>query len=232
MKNTKQMLTISEVGKLLGVHPDTLRRWEKSGRLVPVRYSKGGHRRYPVERIMQMIKVSTVEETLPSPTLERVIARGQKEPNNVSTKDNPVGRFMVAVGAVIEHTQTKKILLVHRHESLDWQPGKWEIVYGRLDQMEDPIAGLKREIKEEVGITSLSVKRVINCWHIFRGSQKPENELVGVTYWCVADSTKVKLSGEHSKYKWCSVEEALELVEMGGIREDLEIFARLRGNFN
>ena len=58
------------------------------------------------------------------------------EPNNQSTKDNPVGRFMVAVGAIIQHRQTKKILLCQRSIDLDWHPGEWEIGYGRIAQFE------------------------------------------------------------------------------------------------
>jgi len=51
---------------------------------------------------------------------------------NTSTKENPVGRFMVAAGAIIELGDTGKILIIKRADDLDWQPGTWEIVYGRL----------------------------------------------------------------------------------------------------
>ena len=47
------MLTISGYSRLLGVHPQTLRRWEREkrpGLVAPVR-TLGNHRRYPVQSI-------------------------------------------------------------------------------------------------------------------------------------------------------------------------------------
>lgn len=108
-----------------------------------------------------------------------------KQPNNVSTKENPVGRFMVAVGAVIELGNTGKILLNQRNSNLDWQPNMWEIPYGRIDQFEDLDKGLKRGVKEETGIENLEILSVLTAWHIFRGTEKSaQNELIGITYHC------------------------------------------------
>jgi putative resolvase len=44
------MLTIAAYSRVLGVHPQTLRRWEREGRsglVAPLR-TAGNHRRYPV----------------------------------------------------------------------------------------------------------------------------------------------------------------------------------------
>jgi excisionase family DNA binding protein len=46
----KNLLTISEVAKILGVSIDTLRRWDKKGQLKSIR-SEGGHRYYSKEQI-------------------------------------------------------------------------------------------------------------------------------------------------------------------------------------
>jgi excisionase family DNA binding protein len=72
------MLTISQAAKLLGVHPDTLRRWEKAGKLSPIRFVKRGHRRYRSDEIMDLIKNSTQQKADPSPTLERVLKKDKK----------------------------------------------------------------------------------------------------------------------------------------------------------
>ncbi|WP_269411529.1 IS607 family transposase [Lentibacillus daqui] len=42
------MYTIDEASNILGVHPTTLRRWEKEGKITSSR-TTGGHRRYAVE---------------------------------------------------------------------------------------------------------------------------------------------------------------------------------------
>ena len=102
------------------------------------------------------------------------------ETNNKSTTDNPVGRFMVAVGAVIELEGTGKIQLNKRSAKLDWHPNEWEIIYGRIDQHEGPINGLKREIQEETGLEDIQIHEILSVWQIYRGQEeKPENELIG-----------------------------------------------------
>ena len=44
-------ITINEVAKLLGVSIDTLRRWDKNGKLKAIRQQKNGYRYYPRETI-------------------------------------------------------------------------------------------------------------------------------------------------------------------------------------
>lgn len=48
----KRLLDIREAAIELGVSINTLRRWDKEGRLVPQR-TLGGHRRYDLEKIRQ-----------------------------------------------------------------------------------------------------------------------------------------------------------------------------------
>lgn len=147
-----------------------------------------------------------------------------QQPNNQSTKENPVGRFMVAVGALIEYQHSGKILITQRSHSLDWRPGQWEIGYGRIDQFEDTETGLAREVREETGITDLEIGPVLRVWHIYRGPQTAENDLIGITYRCRTNTEKVQLSDEHETYKWVTPTEALEFVTEPGIREDITLF--------
>ena len=44
-------MTISEAAKFLGVTPQTLRRWEKEGKLLPDERTPGGQRRYDLARL-------------------------------------------------------------------------------------------------------------------------------------------------------------------------------------
>ncbi len=150
------------------------------------------------------------------------------DPNNTSTASNPVGRFMVAAGAVIELNDTGKILLVQRSPTLDWHPSEWEITYGRIDQFEDVPTGLRREVFEELGIREITIHEVLRVWHIFRGSPKAENELIGITYHCRTSQEDVKVSAEHSQYRWVPAEEAAKLVSIDGIREDVNAFLKLQ----
>jgi putative resolvase len=44
---------IAQAAKLIGVHPNTLRRWEREGKLKPAR-TLGGERRYTTEEINKL----------------------------------------------------------------------------------------------------------------------------------------------------------------------------------
>lgn len=48
-------ITIKEASELIGVSPKTLRRWEKEGKIKPVR-TLGNHRRYDKNEILKLLK--------------------------------------------------------------------------------------------------------------------------------------------------------------------------------
>jgi len=50
----EKLLTSHQAAKLLNVWPHTIRRWEKEGKLKPLR-TPGGHRRYKESQIMALI---------------------------------------------------------------------------------------------------------------------------------------------------------------------------------
>lgn len=50
MQETTARLSIGEAARMLGVTPDTLRRWETEGRIVSAR-TPGGQRRYDLAEI-------------------------------------------------------------------------------------------------------------------------------------------------------------------------------------
>jgi len=140
-----------------------------------------------------------------------------------------VGRFMVAAGAVIEHRPTGKILLMRRQDNL--HNGEWEICYGRIDQGEDVRMGLEREVAEETGLIDLIVVAQFSDWHIYRGQELPENEVIGLSFWCQTGQEEVQLSTEHSEYEWVNVDEALERVKVVGIIADLKKFQQFRSEW-
>ena len=62
-KNNKEFITISEASRVLNVSIDTLRRWDKSGIIHPVRLD-GKNRYFPmreIERLMQNKPLSISE---------------------------------------------------------------------------------------------------------------------------------------------------------------------------
>lgn len=134
-----------------------------------------------------------------------------------------IGRFMVAVGAIVEHPATETILMVRRAEGY-FKAGVWEIGYGRLDQGEHPESGLHREFKEETGLKNLTIQEILTTWHFYRGEKKPENDVIGITFWVQSDTQKVKLSEEHDAYEWVSPAEAIARTSEDGIKRDIQAF--------
>lgn len=54
----KRLLRIKEAAEMLGVNPETLRRWDRSGKLKAVVISIRGDRRYKKEDVEVFIKRS------------------------------------------------------------------------------------------------------------------------------------------------------------------------------
>ncbi len=131
---------------------------------------------------------------------------------------------MVAVGAFIELNKSGKILILRRSKHIDYLPNAWEIPYGRLKQFEEPIGGLKREVKEETGMDFVLIN-LVTYFHTYRGS-KPmaENELVGLVFHVRTQLEIPILSPEHSAFKWVTPEEADKLVVEGDMNEDIKAF--------
>ncbi|MEM4326309.1 MAG: helix-turn-helix domain-containing protein [Candidatus Pacearchaeota archaeon] len=59
-KKTKlpELLTLSEACRILKVHPNTLRKWDKKGILKAVRFGQRGDRRYKREDIVRLVNSS------------------------------------------------------------------------------------------------------------------------------------------------------------------------------
>lgn len=60
MTNKTKLFRIREAAELLGVNPETLRRWDNEGRLKAIRIGKRQDRRYKPEDIQKIIETKTV----------------------------------------------------------------------------------------------------------------------------------------------------------------------------
>jgi len=55
MEKGSKLLKISEAAKLLNVHPNTLRKWDRKGIFIAVRFGERRDRRYRKEDIMKLV---------------------------------------------------------------------------------------------------------------------------------------------------------------------------------
>ncbi|MDP2860161.1 MAG: NUDIX domain-containing protein, partial [bacterium] len=109
----------------------------------------------------------------------------------------------------------------------DFSADIWEYITGRMNQFEKPEDGLRREIMEEAGI-EVDIIKPIGTYHIFRGEEIAEKELIGIMYWCQTNSDKVILSEEHTDYKWVLADEALDIIKKPSMQADIKAFIKAR----
>lgn len=105
-----------------------------------------------------------------------------------------------------------QILIVRRSDTDDRRPLQWDLPGGTLEDDEEMVVGLEREILEE---TSLTVDRVhlVFSKTEYREWKGGEGSVVFLLYASHLKSGEVILSNEHDKYEWKTIQEALPMFE-------------------
>lgn len=111
---------------------------------------------------------------------------------------------LIGQKALIFNKQGKILLL--RRSAKTPSPGRLDFVGGGLDRGEDPIAGIKREIKEETGLKITKIQPITVTSH-FEG----DDFVLLIFYKVNVASSAVQLSWEHDDYHWVSKKEFFRL---------------------
>jgi len=103
----EKLLTTNQLAKLLNVWPETLRRWEREGKLKPLR-TPGGHRRYKESQIMALIgEEITVNETKQCAIYARVSTAKQAEAGNLQRQKERLIAYAVEKGYQVKAIYTE-----------------------------------------------------------------------------------------------------------------------------
>lgn len=99
----------------------------------------------------------------------------------------------------------------------------WDFPRGLIEKGETPEEDIKREVKEETGISGVKFikgfKEKVD-WFYKKNGQTTFKE---ATYYLAETKSKdVKLSFEHNDFKWCSYEEALKLIKFSNTKKILK----------
>lgn len=106
----------------------------------------------------------------------------------------------VAVSALIKNKRNE--FLVVKRSGHDSHPNTWEMPGGAIDYGETPESGLKREVKEETGL-SINIIRPVSTTSLF-SERNPDMQIVRISFLCelTNEYQDLLLSAEHSAYKW------------------------------
>jgi len=127
-------------------------------------------------------------------------------------------------GAVIFRKNNEtKYLLLHYESSSKQNYDYWDYPKGHVEEGEDELATVKREVEEETGITDIkfieNFKERIQ-YFFKRGKDLVKKEVI--FYLLETKTEKVKISFEHIGYKWLNYKEALEQLTFKNAKEILE----------
>ena len=117
-----------------------------------------------------------------------------------------MGEFIVGVKSMIIYN--RKVLLIQRADG----ENKWEFPGGQVEFGEDLEIALLREIKEETGLESICIGKLLYAKIV---KIRPERHVVCLDYLSYANSDKVKISDEHINYMWVNKARFIELFNKG-----------------
>lgn len=124
-------------------------------------------------------------------------------------------QFYLTVKGIVE--RDGKILVLKRSATDDHLPGVWETPGGGVDREERPQEALRREILEETGLT-VTVGRSFN---VFTFRKDTGEFKVGITFLCQYESGQVKLSEEHSEWRFIKPTEFKTLPSIPSLYEEI-----------
>ena len=104
-------------------------------------------------------------------------------------------QFHITVKGIVIY-EGKTLILKRVRPSSDGL-GYWELPGGGLEYGEDPHQALVRELKEETGLDIEIIKPVYTFTAI-----RPHYQTVGIGFLCIPTNDQVKISFEHTDYKF------------------------------
>ena len=123
-----------------------------------------------------------------------------------------IGLFLAGIGVLVWDQKADNYLILKRSEEKDFAAGAWECVTGRVDQGEGFEEAAHREVLEELG-QDVILHAILGTTHFYRGDARPDNELLGIVYLgTLRGMEPIRLSVEHSEYRWITVPQARELL--------------------
>ncbi|MEN7343157.1 MAG: 8-oxo-dGTP diphosphatase MutT [Pseudomonadota bacterium] len=128
---------------------------------------------------------------------------------------------VIRVSAGILIDDQRRFLIAERSASVHG-PGFWEFPGGKIESRETPIAALRRELNEELGITIADAKPALQKQHTYK------ERTVELYFFVVDDWDGAPIGVEGQPLKWCDID-ALDAANL--LPANREVVAWLREEF-
>jgi len=127
----------------------------------------------------------------------------------------------ISAGAIIFRKNDRiKYLLLFREGSGRYKP-LWGFARGKIEENEEEMSTVKREIEEETGLKKLKYLKFREkiSWFFRKDGETMFKE--SIFYLAENKDEEVKISDEHDDFKWCSFKEAMDLLKFKNAKEVL-----------
>jgi 8-oxo-dGTP diphosphatase len=132
----------------------------------------------------------------------------------------PIPKIQRVTAKAVIMSDDGKLLLVKESD----REKRWEFPGGKIEFGDTPEETLKRELKEEIGLSGeLEIGKIINSWTWVFEFDRVHLQFFMLAYLCKTNQKEFKLSPEHLEYGWFSKEDALKLDITEGTRETVKI---------
>jgi len=117
-----------------------------------------------------------------------------------------------------------EFLLLKRAKTNKIYPGIWQMITGTIESHEHTMDTIIRELKEETGLTPIRIFSIprINSFYL----AVLDRICMSPVFLAFVDSRKVKISSEHTEYRWASYREAAKLIHWPNQVESLGIIKK------
>jgi 8-oxo-dGTP diphosphatase len=123
--------------------------------------------------------------------------------------------FHLGIKALIVRDNKILILKTNPEELKCNKTVHWDLPGGRVKKGDDIETTLRKEVKEELGIEDIDIVDHFDSFisNLKIPTDKGDVSLALIVYTCkIKTDSKIRLSSEHTEYKWASIDEAKELL--------------------
>ena len=132
----------------------------------------------------------------------------------------------IAVKALIKNKDSFLILKTTDSNQNNNLSG-WETPGGRLEDGEEIIDGLKRELEEETGLDP----NILFPFNAYSANVGQEDNIIGINYLAEYTQGDIKMDiNEHSQYQWATISDIRKLKDSIGLQKEIDAYERFINN--